>query len=68
MLPSTLVSLLLFILLLTPGFAYVLRTERTVPSRQFTTFRETMRVVVARYSASLQPVLSLRSCSFSHQE
>ena len=47
MLPSTLVGLLLFILLLTPGFAYVLRTERTVPSRQFTTFRETMRVVVA---------------------
>jgi hypothetical protein len=43
--PSSLVSLVLFVVLLAPGFAYVLRHEKRVPGRPFSVFRETLRVV-----------------------
>jgi hypothetical protein len=45
MVPSSVVGLVLFVVLLTPGFAYVLRHERSVPGRQFSALRETLRVV-----------------------
>jgi hypothetical protein len=43
--PSSFAGLILFILLLAPGFAYVLRVEKSVPNRDFSAFRETLRVV-----------------------
>ena len=45
MLPSSLIGLVLFVVLLAPGFAYVLRHEKTVPNRPFSALRETLRVV-----------------------
>jgi hypothetical protein len=45
LIPSSLAGLLLFVVLLTPGRAYVLRYERVVPARSHTPFRETLRVV-----------------------
>jgi hypothetical protein len=45
--PSTLLGLVLFVALLAPGFAYVLRHERTTPNRPFSAFRESLRVVFA---------------------
>ncbi|WP_349880275.1 DUF6338 family protein [Micromonospora sp. HUAS YX12] len=38
---------MLFVALLAPGFAYVLRHERTTPNRPFSAFRESLRVVFA---------------------
>jgi hypothetical protein len=46
-LPSSLLGLVLFVVLLAPGFAYGLRHERMVPQRQSSPFRETLRVVFA---------------------
>jgi Family of unknown function (DUF6338) len=43
--PSTLAGLALFLVLLAPGLAYVLRHERVVPAQQYSAFRETLRVV-----------------------
>jgi hypothetical protein len=45
LIPSSLAGLLLFVVLLAPGLAYVLRHERVVPARSHTPFRETLRVV-----------------------
>ena len=45
MLPSSLVGLALFLLLLAPGLAFVLRHERVVPAQPHSSFRETLRVV-----------------------
>lgn len=45
MVPSTLGGLLLFILLLAPGLAYVLRYERAFPAPPHSQFREALRVV-----------------------
>lgn len=45
MLPSSVLGLAIFVLLLAPGFVYVLRRERSVPARQHSPFRETVRVV-----------------------
>jgi len=43
--PSSLLGLVLFVVLLAPGLAYVLRHERIVPRRSYSTFRETLRVI-----------------------
>jgi hypothetical protein len=43
--PSSLWGLVLFVVLLAPGLAYVLRHERVVPARSHTAFRESLRVV-----------------------
>src|SRR6266516_1768453 len=45
MVPSSLLGLVLFVVLLAPGLAYVLRHERVVPARSYSGFRETLRVV-----------------------
>ena len=45
MIPSTLFGLALFLVLLAPGLAYMLRHERVVPAQQYCAFRETLRVV-----------------------
>ncbi len=45
MLPSSISGLLLFVALLAPGLAYVLRHERVVPIAERSAFRETLRVV-----------------------
>jgi hypothetical protein len=45
MIPSTLLGLLLFVLLLAPGLAYVLRYERVLPGPEHSPFRETLRVI-----------------------
>lgn len=45
MVPSSAVGVLLFVVLLAPGLAYVLRHERVVPARPHTAFREGLRVV-----------------------
>ena len=47
MIPSTILGLVLFIVLLVPGFAYVLRSERRIPVAQQSAFRETIRIVFA---------------------
>lgn len=40
--PTTLLSLVLFVVLLVPGFAYTLRRERLTSARSISTFRETV--------------------------
>lgn len=45
MIPSSLLGLVLFIVLLAPGLAYVLRHERVVPAPSHSTLRETLRVI-----------------------
>ncbi|MEV6490744.1 DUF6338 family protein, partial [Actinoplanes sp. NPDC051633] len=45
MIPSTLWGLLLFVALLAPGLAHVLRHERIVPTGPRSALRETLRVV-----------------------
>jgi hypothetical protein len=45
LIPSSLWGVVLFVVLLAPGLAYVLRHERVVPARSHTTFRESLRVV-----------------------
>lgn len=47
MIPSSLLGLVLFVVLLAPGLAYVLRHERSVPAVTYSAFRETLRVVFA---------------------
>ncbi|SMC56517.1 DUF6338 family protein [Lentzea albidocapillata] len=58
MIPTTLVGLVLFIALLTPGFAYSARRERSGPERQFSALRETVAMVVVSVVCDLV-VLSL---------
>lgn len=45
MIPTKLAELLVFIVMLAPGLAYVLRHERVVPARTHSVFRETLRVL-----------------------
>jgi len=45
--PTTLTGLLLFIVLLLPGFAYFVGKERHTTEQQRSTFRETVTIVVA---------------------
>src|SRR4051812_26395191 len=46
MVPSSLVGVVVFVVLLAPGAAYVLRYEKRVPGRPSSVFRETLRVVL----------------------
>jgi len=43
--PNSIAGLVIFLVLLAPGLAYVLRHERVVPARSHSAFRETLRVV-----------------------
>jgi Family of unknown function (DUF6338) len=43
--PSSLVGLALFVVLLAPGLAFVLRRERVVPAQEVSAFRESLRVI-----------------------
>jgi hypothetical protein len=43
--PSSLLGLALFVVLLAPGLAYVLRHEQVVPARAYSGFRESLRVI-----------------------
>lgn len=45
MIPSSLAGLVLFVVLLAPGLAYIIRYERTVPAVEQSAFRETLRVI-----------------------
>lgn len=45
MVPSSLVGLLMFVVLLAPGFAYAIRRERSIPAAQESAFRETLQVI-----------------------
>jgi hypothetical protein len=45
LIPSTAAGFALFVLLLAPGLAFVLRHERVVPAQSYSAFRETLRVV-----------------------
>jgi len=47
MVPTTFNGIVLLIILLVPGFIYVLRREKHTPSRKFSGFRETLRIIVA---------------------
>lgn len=47
MVPSSLLGVILFLFVLAPGLAYVLRRERAVPETQRSAFRETIQVVAA---------------------
>jgi hypothetical protein len=47
LIPSSLLGLTIFVVLLAPGLAYVLRHEVVVPARSYSAFRETLRVVFA---------------------
>ncbi|UKF26720.1 MULTISPECIES: DUF6338 family protein [Clavibacter] len=51
MVPTTVNGIILLLVVLFPGFFYVLRREPHTPSRKFSAFRETMRVIVASASA-----------------
>ena len=43
--PTTIGGLLLFVVLLTPGFVYLAIAETRLPRRQYTALRETGRIV-----------------------
>ncbi|MFD4637598.1 DUF6338 family protein [Lentzea sp. NPDC058436] len=58
MVPTTLLGLVLFVALLTPGFAYSARRERSGPERQFSALRETVAMVAVSVVCDLV-VLSL---------
>ncbi|WP_435583452.1 DUF6338 family protein [Amycolatopsis thermoflava] len=51
--PSTLTGLLLFLVLLLPGFAYLVGKERTGTERRTSPFRETVAIVAASVAAEL---------------
>jgi hypothetical protein len=55
--PSSLFGLVLFVATLSPGFVYVLRTERVVPAATLSAFRETIRVVFASIACLTVSVL-----------
>jgi hypothetical protein len=51
--PSSVVGLVIFVVLLAPGLAYVLRRERAVPTPVRSPFREAMQVVFASVACLL---------------
>lgn len=55
--PTTLSGLLLFVVLLLPGFAYVVSRERHTTGQHFSPFRETAVVVAASISSELTVLL-----------
>ncbi|MFY1623568.1 DUF6338 family protein [Micromonospora sp. WMMD735] len=58
MVPSSLLGLVLFVVLLAPGLVFVLRHEKAVPSGPRSAFRETLRVVFVSV-ASLSVTMAL---------
>jgi hypothetical protein len=57
--PSTLTGLLVFVVLLLPGFAYLVGRERAGTSHRTSPFRETVSIVAASISAELAVTLGL---------
>ncbi|WP_405057009.1 DUF6338 family protein [Kribbella sp. NBC_01505] len=55
--PTTFTGLLLFVVLLLPGFAYLVGKERAGTERRASPFRETVAIVAASISAELAVVL-----------
>jgi hypothetical protein len=55
--PTTLSGLFLFVVLLLPGFAYVVGRERHTPGQQLSAFRETAVVIAASVSVELVVLL-----------
>lgn len=51
--PTSLVGLLLFVVLLAPGFCYLLRREREAPVRTVSGFRETVTLVLTSLGCNL---------------
>jgi uncharacterized membrane protein len=51
--PTTLTGLLLFVVLLLPGFAYLVGKERHGTERSLSPFRETVAVVAASITSEL---------------
>src|SRR5229473_1038663 len=51
--PTTLTGLLLFVVLLLPGFAYLVGKERNGTERQASPFRETVAIVAASVTSEL---------------
>jgi Family of unknown function (DUF6338) len=51
--PTTLTGLLLFVVLLLPGFAYLVGKERAGTERRTSPFRETVAVVAASVATEL---------------
>jgi hypothetical protein len=52
-LPTSLVGVIIFVTLLTPGFVYVLRSERRAPERQLSAFRETIILGFVSFAADI---------------
>jgi hypothetical protein len=52
LIPTTLVGLLLFVVLMTPGFVYQLRLERTLALGRESALREVLRIIVASLTCS----------------
>ncbi|GHF40411.1 hypothetical protein FHX82_004822 [Amycolatopsis bartoniae] len=55
--PTTLLGLVLFLVLLVPGFAYTLRRERMVSSRPVSAFRETVELAFVSVAADAMVLL-----------
>lgn len=51
--PTTLTGLLLFVVLLLPGFAYLVGKERNGTERRMSPFRETVAIVAASVTCEL---------------
>jgi hypothetical protein len=49
--PTTVAGLLIFVVLLAPGFGYVLRRERRIPAGEISIFRETVSLVLSSFVA-----------------
>ncbi|MBT1669643.1 hypothetical protein KK092_09640 [Curtobacterium flaccumfaciens pv. flaccumfaciens] len=59
MIPSTLTGILLFLVLLLPGFVFVTLRERHQPTRKLSVFRETSVVLAATTGAYALPALTI---------
>jgi hypothetical protein len=57
--PTTATGLLLFIVVLLPGFAYTIMKERNTPATRRSSFRETVEIVVASTAAGLTALIVL---------
>src|SRR6266545_3414235 len=51
--PTTALALLLFVVLLAPGFVYTLQRELDIPEREVSVFRETTSVALASVATNL---------------
>jgi hypothetical protein len=57
--PTTLTGLLLFVVLLLPGFAYTILKERNTPTTRRSSFRETVEIAAVSVVAGLVALLGL---------